>query len=50
MVVITFLGGLWLAPGDIDRWRAIMTLIGTALLVACRELRSTCTWNATPTR
>ena len=34
MVVITFLGGLWLAPGDIARWRAIMTLIGTALLVA----------------
>ena len=34
LVVITFLGGLWLAPGDIDRWRAIMTLIGTALLVA----------------
>src|SRR5262252_2196672 len=34
MVVITFLGGLWLAPGDIAHWRAIMTLIGTALLVA----------------
>ena len=34
LVVITFMGGLWLAPGDIDRWRAIMTLIGTALLVA----------------
>ena len=34
LVVITFMGGLWLAPGDIDRWRAIMTLIGTAMLVA----------------
>src|SRR5262249_36212412 len=34
LVVITFLGGLWLAPGDIARWRTIMTLIGTALLVA----------------
>ena len=34
MVIITFLGGLWLAPGDIAHWRTIMTLIGTALLVA----------------
>jgi heme o synthase len=34
MVIITFLGGLWLAPGDIALWRTIMTLIGTALLVA----------------
>jgi len=34
MVVITFLGGLWLAPGEIAHWRTIMTLIGTALLVA----------------
>jgi len=34
MVVITFLGGLWLAPGPIAHWRTIMTLIGTALLVA----------------
>jgi protoheme IX farnesyltransferase len=34
MVVITFAGGLWLAPGQIAGWRAIMTLIGTALLVA----------------
>jgi protoheme IX farnesyltransferase len=34
MVIITFLGGLWLAPGEIARWRTIMTLIGTALLVA----------------
>jgi protoheme IX farnesyltransferase len=34
MVVITFLGGLWLAPGEIAHWRTIMTLIGTAFLVA----------------
>ena len=34
MVIITFVGGLWLAPGQIATWRAIMTLIGTALLVA----------------
>jgi heme o synthase len=34
MVVITFAGGLWLAPGPIARWRALMTLIGTAFLVA----------------
>ncbi len=34
LVVITFAGGLWLAPGPIARWRALMTLIGTAFLVA----------------
>jgi protoheme IX farnesyltransferase len=34
LVVITFMGGLWLAPGPIAHWRAIMTLIGTAFLVA----------------
>jgi heme o synthase len=34
MVVITFVGALCLAPGRIARWRAIMTLIGTAFLVA----------------
>ncbi len=34
LVVITFAGGLWLAPGAIAEWRAIMTLIGTAFLVA----------------
>jgi protoheme IX farnesyltransferase len=34
LVVITFAGGLWLAPGSIAQWRAIMTLIGTAFLVA----------------
>jgi protoheme IX farnesyltransferase len=33
LVVVTFLGGLWLAPGQIERWRAVMTLIGTVLLV-----------------
>ncbi|HEY6476341.1 MAG TPA: heme o synthase [Polyangia bacterium] len=34
LVIITFVGGLWLAPGQIATWRAIMTLVGTALLVA----------------
>jgi protoheme IX farnesyltransferase len=34
LVVITFVGGLWLAPGRIAHWRALMTLIGTTLLVA----------------
>jgi protoheme IX farnesyltransferase len=34
LVIVTFTGGLWLAPGEIAHWRAIMTLIGTALLVA----------------
>ena len=34
LVVITFAGGLWLAPGPIAHWRALMTLIGTAFLVA----------------
>jgi protoheme IX farnesyltransferase len=34
LVIVTFLGGLWLAPGQIDRWRVLMTLIGTVLLVA----------------
>ncbi len=34
LVVVTFMGGLWLAPGPIAHWRAIMTLIGTAFLVA----------------
>jgi heme o synthase len=33
-VIVTFLGGLWLAPGTIDHWRVIMTLVGTVLLVA----------------
>jgi protoheme IX farnesyltransferase len=34
LVIVTFLGGLWLAPGQIERWRALMTLVGTVLLVA----------------
>jgi heme o synthase len=34
LVIVTFTGGLWLAPGEIAHWRAIMALIGTALLVA----------------
>jgi protoheme IX farnesyltransferase len=34
LVIVTFLGGLWLAPGAIDHWRVIMTLVGTVLLVA----------------
>ena len=34
LVVITFVGGVWLAPGHLAHWRAIMTLIGTSLLVA----------------
>jgi protoheme IX farnesyltransferase len=34
LVIATFGGGLWLAPGDKTRWRVIMTLIGTALIVA----------------
>ncbi len=34
LVIVTFGGGLWLAPGEIALWRALMTLIGTALLVA----------------
>jgi protoheme IX farnesyltransferase len=33
LVIITFMGGLWLAPGGIEHWRAIMTLIGTTMLV-----------------
>ena len=34
LVVVTFMGGLWLAPGEIPRWRAIMTLLGTVFLVS----------------
>jgi protoheme IX farnesyltransferase len=33
LVVATFAGGIWLAPGEMARWRVIMTLIGTALIV-----------------
>jgi protoheme IX farnesyltransferase len=34
LVIVTFLGGLWLAPGTIEHWRVIMTLVGTVLLVS----------------
>jgi protoheme IX farnesyltransferase len=34
MVVATFAGGVWLAPVELARWRWIMTLIGTALVVS----------------
>lgn len=33
LVIATFAGGLWLAPGEIPGWRIVMTLCGTALLV-----------------
>lgn len=33
LVIATFAGGMWLAPGHLARWRAIMTLVGTALIV-----------------
>jgi protoheme IX farnesyltransferase len=33
LVLATFAGGMWLAPGHLARWRAIMTLLGTALIV-----------------
>ena len=34
LVVATFAGGVWLAPGEMPRWRLVMTLIGTALVVS----------------
>jgi protoheme IX farnesyltransferase len=34
LVILTFLGGMWLAPGSIEHWRAVMTLVGTVLLVS----------------
>ncbi len=34
LVVATFAGGLWLAPVGMARWRLVMTLIGTALIVS----------------
>jgi heme o synthase len=37
MVVVTFAGGLWLAPGalaDGQRWRSALALLGTVLIVA----------------
>jgi len=33
LVIATFSGGLWLAPGHLPRWRMITTLIGTTLIV-----------------
>jgi len=33
LVIATFSGGMWLAPGHLPRWRAIMTLLGTTLIV-----------------
>ncbi|MEA2695894.1 MAG: heme o synthase [Myxococcales bacterium] len=34
LVLATFAGGMWLAPGTLPVWRMIMTLIGTALVVS----------------
>ena len=34
LVIVTFSGGMWLAPGHLPRWRMLMTLIGTALVVS----------------
>jgi heme o synthase len=34
MVVVTFAGGLWLAPGAVDGWRGALALLGTVLIVA----------------
>jgi protoheme IX farnesyltransferase len=34
LVVITFAGGLWLAPGSVEPWRRLGALVGTVLLVA----------------
>jgi protoheme IX farnesyltransferase len=34
LVVLTFAGGLWLAPGSVPGWRVWMTVVGTALIVA----------------
>jgi protoheme IX farnesyltransferase len=33
LVMATFAGGMWLAPGHLPRWRGIATLLGTALIV-----------------
>jgi protoheme IX farnesyltransferase len=33
LVIATFSGGMWLAPGHLPAWRAAMTLLGTALIV-----------------
>ena len=50
MVVITFLGGLWLAPGEIAHWRADHDPDRHRAARRRRRTRSTCTWSATPTR
>jgi protoheme IX farnesyltransferase len=34
LVLATFAGGMWLAPGTMQTWRVVMTLIGTALVVS----------------
>ena len=34
LVMATFAGGMWLAPGHLPRWRGIATLLGTAMIVA----------------
>jgi len=34
LVVATFAGGVWLAPGALPHWRLVMTMIGTALVVS----------------
>jgi protoheme IX farnesyltransferase len=34
MVVVTFAGGLWLAPGATPGWRPLLALLGTVLIVA----------------
>jgi len=34
MVVVTFAGGLWLAPGTVVGWRPALALLGTVLIVA----------------
>jgi protoheme IX farnesyltransferase len=33
LVILTFVGGMWMAPGSLDRWRAIMCSVGLALIV-----------------
>jgi len=33
LVIATFSGGMWLAPGTLPRWRMLMTLLGTTLIV-----------------
>jgi protoheme IX farnesyltransferase len=33
LVMATFAGGMWLAPGQLPRWRVVTTLLGTTLIV-----------------